>query len=112
MVSKVDNTDPTVPKQAKANRYGVINPQNYNFKDRDSKVSRKNQFEFVVPVNESQRKNNPYPHDGNFSSVPVQIRRNPWPWEEMVLQHGVPFLLCYLLAVFQFFVRKSSTLWV
>ena len=31
MISKVENVDPKVPKQAEANRDGVINPQNYNF---------------------------------------------------------------------------------
>ena len=31
MVSKVENVDPKVPKQAEAKRDGVINPQNYNF---------------------------------------------------------------------------------
>ena len=32
MVSKVENDDPKVHKQSKAKRDGVINPQNYNFK--------------------------------------------------------------------------------
>ena len=31
MVSKVENVEPTVPKQAEAKRDGVINPQNYIF---------------------------------------------------------------------------------
>ena len=31
MVSKVENVDPKVPKQAEAKGDGVINPQNYNF---------------------------------------------------------------------------------
>ena len=31
MVSKVENVDPKLPKQAEAKRDGVINPQNYNF---------------------------------------------------------------------------------
>ena len=31
MVSKVENVDPKVPKQAEAKRDGVIKPQNYNF---------------------------------------------------------------------------------
>ena len=31
VVSKVENVDPKVPKQAEAKRDGVINPQNYNF---------------------------------------------------------------------------------
>ena len=31
MVSKVENVDPKVPKQAEAKRDGVKNPQNYNF---------------------------------------------------------------------------------
>ena len=31
MVSKVENVDPKVPKQAESKRDGVINPQNYNF---------------------------------------------------------------------------------
>ena len=31
MVSKVENVDPKVPKQAEAKRDGEINPQNYNF---------------------------------------------------------------------------------
>ena len=31
MVSKVENVDPKVPKQAEAKRDGVINPQNYKF---------------------------------------------------------------------------------
>ena len=31
MVSKIENVDPKVPKQAEAKRDGVINPQNYNF---------------------------------------------------------------------------------
>ena len=30
-VSKVENVDPKVPKQAEAKRDGVINPQYYNF---------------------------------------------------------------------------------
>ena len=31
MVTKVENVDPKVPKQAEAKRDGAINPQNYNF---------------------------------------------------------------------------------
>ena len=31
MVSKVENVDPKVPKQAEAKRDDVISPQNYNF---------------------------------------------------------------------------------
>ena len=31
MVSKVENVDPKVPKEAETKRDGVINPQNYNF---------------------------------------------------------------------------------
>ena len=31
MVSKVENVDPKVPKQAEVKKDGVINPQNYNF---------------------------------------------------------------------------------
>ena len=31
VVSKVENVDPKVPKQAEAKRDCVINPQNYNF---------------------------------------------------------------------------------
>ena len=31
MVSKVENDDPKVPKQAEAKRDGVKKPQNYNF---------------------------------------------------------------------------------
>ena len=31
VVSKVENVDPKVPKEAEAKGEGVINPQNYNF---------------------------------------------------------------------------------
>ena len=31
VVSKIENIDPKVPKQAEAKRDGVKNPQNYNF---------------------------------------------------------------------------------
>ena len=31
VVSKVENVDLKMPRQAKAKRDGVINPQNYNF---------------------------------------------------------------------------------
>ena len=31
MVSKIENFDPKVPKQAEVKRNGVINPHNYNF---------------------------------------------------------------------------------
>ena len=31
LLKKLKNNVPKVPKEAKAKRYGVINPQNYNF---------------------------------------------------------------------------------